>query len=206
VSDVVKQQRAERTYRALVRAAAVEIDRNGYAGTSLLRVSQAAGISVGALTFHFATKNRMAAAVEAQGSDATRSVAARAACVPASALHRVGELILTTVRLLEKEPLARAAARLGREHPCADGGWTAAWLPAIRELVRQAHAEGQLRPGADPETVTMLAAHLVTGAEARLREQGCLPTGDGTDVTGPLARLWDCVLYGISTDGQTGRR
>ncbi|WP_329488591.1 TetR family transcriptional regulator [Kitasatospora sp. NBC_01246] len=69
----MKQERAQHTRRALLRAAAGEFDQHGYAGTSLSRVSRAAGVTMGALTFHFPTKASLADAVRADAVELTRA-------------------------------------------------------------------------------------------------------------------------------------
>src|SRR3989337_2793252 len=50
---MVSQERAERTRQRLLQGAAAEFSLYGYGGTSLQRISKAAGVTMGALTFHF---------------------------------------------------------------------------------------------------------------------------------------------------------
>lgn len=68
------QERAARTRQNLVSAAAGEFDRDGYAGASLARIARSAGITTGALTFHFQSKEEMAAVVRTQGHAVTQAV------------------------------------------------------------------------------------------------------------------------------------
>ncbi|WP_371524689.1 TetR/AcrR family transcriptional regulator [Streptomyces sp. NBC_01283] len=60
---MVKQERAVRTRRALVTAAADGFSRAGYGPASLLDISRHAGVTSGALHFHFPTKAALASAV-----------------------------------------------------------------------------------------------------------------------------------------------
>ncbi|MFJ6186444.1 TetR family transcriptional regulator [Streptomyces sp. NPDC092295] len=228
------QERAERTRRAMVHAAAEEIDRGGYHGASLASISRSAGMSMGALTFHFPTKDRLVEAVQAlsvsmvretveaveavEAMDAAGSVAgadavdapagtdfpagtdsvAGAASVRAPSLGRARELILAISRLLAGEPVVRAAVRLGWERPSRED-WTASWLPRVGELLVQAHADGELRQDADPETVTALAAGLVQGLHCRM--------GAGADAhesLGQLTRILDVILRSLSAPGPGG--
>ncbi|MFI6054624.1 TetR family transcriptional regulator [Streptomyces violascens] len=205
---VVMQMRAARTRAAVLRAAAVEIDRDGYAGTSLVRICASAGISLGALTFHFPAKATLADELQARGSAMTRAAVSQVLALPASPLSLARAVLLTVARLLEEEIEVRAAARLTRERPCeAAADWTAAWLPELHHLLEQAGADGQLSGSVDPEAVTALTAHLVTGVDAHLRLRARTgPDPDpGTeaprDVIGQLAEVWDIVLYGASTTG-----
>lgn len=198
---MVTQPRALRTRRTLVCAAAAQVDRYGYHGTTLLRVCRAADISMGALTFHFPTKGQLADALQERGRAMTLTAVHEAVVVPASPLRQARALVLSMARLLEKETEVRAAARLSRERNSSGTGWTGAWLPHLSELLDQAHADGQLRAEADPETVTMMGAYLIVGAEAHLRHRahaGAPNDPTATDTVGQLARVWDLILYGIS--------
>ncbi|WP_412077152.1 TetR family transcriptional regulator [Streptomyces xanthophaeus] len=195
---MVTQPRALRTRRALMREAAAQIDRHGYEGTSLLRICRAAEISMGALTFHFPTKANLADALEERGSRAIQAVVNQALSVPASPLRRARVMVLAIARLLENETEVRAAARLTRERPSARSEWTVNWLSGLRELLDQAHAEGQLPTAADVETVTVMAGYLLAGVDAHVRHRAyaTAPDAPHSDAVGQLARVWDLVLYG----------
>jgi AcrR family transcriptional regulator len=211
---MTKQERAERTRRALVGAAAQEINRSGYAGTSLVRVCQGAHVSMGALTFHFPTKGDLAEEISALGGEAARAVADRAARSGLPALRAVVELTLELARLLERDALTRSAARLARERAETAGAWTAAWLPTVRCLLGRADEEGLLFPDAAPDRVAALVVYLVTGVEAGLRGAGppvaeAAPRADTgqtvacSDATAAcqLRRAWELVLTGIAAPG-----
>lgn len=62
---MVKQERAARTRETLIRSAAQIFDREGFSVASLTGISSLAGVSNGALHFHFASKAALADAVEA---------------------------------------------------------------------------------------------------------------------------------------------
>ncbi|MGA4846472.1 TetR family transcriptional regulator [Streptomyces sp. G5(2025)] len=190
-----------RTRHALLVAAAEQIDRHGYDGTSLVRVCRAAGISMGALTFHFPAKDKLADALQEQGRSATEAVVNQALAIPASPLRRARALVLAVARLLQTHTEVRAAARLARERLDTDADWAGSWLPPLRDLLEQAHAEGQLRTTADPETVTVTAAYLIAGVDSHVRQRAHAPdTGaPHLDAAGQLARVWDLLLYGAAT-------
>lgn len=62
-----QQQRAERTRRRIVAAAAEEFAETGYPSATLHRIARGAGVTMGALTFHFPTKAALAQAVRQAG-------------------------------------------------------------------------------------------------------------------------------------------
>lgn len=181
-----------RTRRLILRAAAEEFDRHGYAGTSLNSVTRSAGISIGALTFHFPTKPDLADAVQAAGIVLTRHVAGRVAGLPASPLARARALTLAIARLLEEDTTVRATARLTRERSI-DSAWTDAWLADMTELLNRAHADGWLRSQVTPEAFAESARFLITGIEEYVRRT----TSDATAVR-RAAHTWDLLLYGAA--------
>ncbi|MFJ5802845.1 TetR family transcriptional regulator [Streptomyces decoyicus] len=194
---MVRQERAARTRAALVRAAAEEIDRSGYDGTSLNRVVNAAGISMGALTFHFSTKGELADEVQSQGSRAARTVADHATAGSGPALHAVIDLTLGLARLLEEDPVVRSAARLARERPDSPA-WSSAWLPAVHSLLAQAQRDGQLHPAALPETIAALVVHLVAGTETYVRARPAVAETARVSTVVQLGKIWQLALTGIS--------
>lgn len=194
-SAVVKQERGVRTRNHLISVAAAEFDRNGYDGTSLSRLSRSAGISIGALTFHFAAKGELASAVEDSGRAATRRVVEGVTARGGPALDTVSALVLALGRLIETDAAVRAAARLTQERIGAGPDWCGCWLPDVKELLEQAAEQGQLDPEVDPCPVTLLTAHLVGGVVTRVRRgRGELPGA----VTGELRELWRLIRRGIA--------
>ncbi|WP_052442621.1 TetR/AcrR family transcriptional regulator [Streptacidiphilus neutrinimicus] len=190
------QERAARTRQALVCAAAREFDRNGYAASSLARITRSAGISVGALTFHFASKEDLAAEVRVHGHAAT---VATVRTVPrqSEAVLWVISLTLALATLLEEDVAVRAAARLTREQPEGGPDWSSAWVPAIRERLGQPRQDEAL-PGTARAALAALATHLLTGVEAEIRQLVSLDqTPDGRP-TARLARIWDLIRQGLA--------
>lgn len=193
---MVKQERAARTREALVQAAAAAFDCVGYEAASLAQVSKAAGISMGALTFHFPTKDQLASAVQVRGARVTRTVAETVAGEHARPLQSVIDLTLEVARLLDEDIVVRAAARLTRERPDHGSSWRAVWLPMVESLLAEA-AERELRPGVDTQTVLTLTAHLMTGTETYVRHCACAPE-EQESAKDQLSRVWQLVLPGIS--------
>lgn len=223
------QERAARTRRTLVSAAACEFDRSGYAGASLVRIARSAGISLGALTFHFSNKEELAEVVRAKGHDATVAVVdqvvdqLRARQEPP--VEAVVTLTLALAGLLEADLCVRAAARLTRELPGCTPDWTSAWVPVIGECLGRGGGSGRVGSVADPAHVadpadpadpafvadpanppdpaalTVLATHLVAGAEADLRRRAGHEEEPAGRTAAQLARIWDLVLGGFRSRG-----
>ncbi|MFI1718267.1 TetR family transcriptional regulator [Streptomyces litmocidini] len=188
-----------RTRQALIRAASEEFDLYGYDGTSLARISSAAGMSIGAVTFHFPTKVHLADTVQEEGLSVTLAALERLSAEMMTPLRMVIDLTLELTRLMEQEPSVRAAIRLGRERPGTEA-WSDAWLPTVRGLLDRAYESGQLRTDALPADVTTLVEHLTSGAEAYLRRRmGSDPAFESA--VAQLKRVWHLALVGVSAEG-----
>ncbi|MFD9860230.1 TetR family transcriptional regulator [Streptomyces alboflavus] len=211
------QERAARTRALVVRAAAGLFARDGYGDVTYRQIAAAAEVSVGSLTFHFASKSELADTVQAEGAQAARAAVERVTDAGGPALGQVLALTVELTRLLEDDVCAWAALRLMRERQGA-GQWSQLWLPTVHALLVEAHKEGQLRDSARPEDLSTLVEHLVGGTETYLRdriggvgaqeEAGARETA-GTreeyeDAAARLQRVWSLVLEGVAptTTGQ----
>ncbi|MFF3095116.1 TetR family transcriptional regulator [Streptomyces cyaneofuscatus] len=202
----MKQARSARTRQALIEAAAGEFDRHGYAGSSLAQISKAAGISMGALTFHFSSKEELAATVRSRGHHATTAVVHQVSAAEAAPAQAVVQLTLALARLLEEEAVVRAAARLTQEQPGAATDWDSAWAPTISDWLQAPGAEGS-----DPAAFSTLATLLVLGTEADMRRRATALAAGHSPVQ-QLSRVWELSLSGAATphgagsgDGVPGR-
>ncbi|WP_369185623.1 TetR family transcriptional regulator [Streptomyces sp. Y1] len=112
--DQVRQEKARRTRGRLLEAGAELFDRSGYAGATLGEIAAAAGVTKGALYFHFTSKEELAGAVFAQAERSLRAACGsrRTATSPLQALIDAGHWLADA---LGSDPLIRAAFRLGRE-------------------------------------------------------------------------------------------
>ncbi|MFD6618787.1 TetR family transcriptional regulator [Streptomyces albidoflavus] len=195
---MTKQQRALRTRTALVRAAAVEFDRDGYAGASLAQIRDAAQISMGAVTFHFATKAELADAIEGASRTMAADVAARVMTDGPPSLHLAARFTLELTGLLEREVVVRAGARLARERP-GSPEWSSAWVPALRRMLERLHVEGSLPPSAAPDLLVALVMCLLEGMDAALRRSRRTPNpAEPGSFVGELARFWQIIFAGVN--------
>ncbi|MGY1456337.1 TetR family transcriptional regulator [Streptomyces sp. SS8] len=188
---MMRQERASRTRQALLAAAAGEFDRRGYAGASLAGIARSAGISLGALTFHFASKEELSKAVREQGNAATRALVTRTAADREPPVQWVVSLTVELVELLQRDASVRAAARLDREAADPRYSWRGVWSPVISERLRSA-TEEERPAGMDTAVLAALAVHLVCGMEATLPHRS-RSDGDHGGAT-LLARIWRQIL------------
>jgi AcrR family transcriptional regulator len=164
---VTKQARSENTRLHLVRSAAELFDSNGFAGATLEDVSRAAGVTKGAFYFHFASKDELAGAIQAEAC-----ALLRAAVYRNSGRHpAVQSLVDITHELggwLETEPVVRASFRTARE--CGHRGtpfldFYTDWLATVETLLASARRAGELRDAVGVEETATLVLTVSSGVE-----------------------------------------
>ncbi|MFI6845871.1 TetR/AcrR family transcriptional regulator [Kitasatospora sp. NBC_00085] len=162
---MVKQERAGRTRQAVLLAAADTFAEAGFESASLVDISRRAGVSKGALYFHFVSKQALADGVRAAAAREIGSAALRARRGAGPAVQGLIDFSHELARLLREDVVVRAGVQLAQG---ARGGAGAAWqslTAAFRRLLDRAADAGELRPGVDgrqaAELLTTLAAGLV---------------------------------------------
>lgn len=160
---MAKQERAVRTREALIRAAAEVFGREGFTVASLTAISARAGVSNGALHFHFASKAALADAVE-------DAALARLRALTGAPLPRGGpggrlqHLVTAThglARGLTHDTVLRAGFDLsGDPARVPHANLREQWQLWVEGVVERAGDEGELRPGVAPEgaVTTVVAA------------------------------------------------
>lgn len=156
-----RETKADRTRRRILAAAAHEFAQHGYGGASLRRIATAAELQVGSLSFHFASKDELVAAVLKDGVDSAReALETSLAAVPADAdpttrlraalvghleaLHASDDRAASVVRMVETLPPDLRAAHVEHERRFA-GVW-------LREI-RQGQDAGAIRADLDPRAL-----------------------------------------------------
>ena len=113
---MVKQERALRTREALIKSAAAVFDREGFRVASLTVISDQAGVSNGALHFHFASKAALADAVEDAAAHRLGRITAAARSEPGSALQLLVDATHDLARALHDDVVLRTGFELSGDH------------------------------------------------------------------------------------------
>ncbi|MEV0189109.1 ScbR family autoregulator-binding transcription factor [Kitasatospora purpeofusca] len=188
---MARQARALATRQTVLRAAAEVFDERGYAGATMAEILDRAGVTKGALYFHFPSKEELALAViEGQG-------AWLATWQPASdsPMQTVIDLGHAFAHSLLDDPLLRGSIRLTIEHGTFTQpqiGAYQGWTDAARELLERARDAGELRPGVRPAA----AAGVITGAVTGIQLSSQVLT-DRKDLLQRMADLWALLLPGL---------
>lgn len=187
---MARQERAERTRTIILDAAAAVIDERGFKGASLADILAKAGVTKGALYFHFSSKEELARAiVEHQWT----------VDLPFIDDHIVG--LQTAIDMthafaynLRTDVRVRAAARLVIEANFADPSPEPylRWIGIVHEVLVKARERGDLRPEWNLEDVANWLAAVFMGIQV----QSDVLTGR-SDVHQRLAIMWKIALPGL---------
>ena len=166
----MRRERAARTRLAILEAAAEVFDRRGYDAATISEILQVAGVTKGALYFHFDSKEAVALGVLDQQDQ-------RLSVPPQST--KVQELVDTALvhaYRVRTDPVVRAGVRLslGRWAGGADpSGPFLRWREATSRLLRAAKENGELLPHVVPEE----SADVCVGAFAGVQSMSKALTG-----------------------------
>ncbi|WP_330343092.1 ScbR family autoregulator-binding transcription factor [Streptomyces sp. NBC_00557] len=163
---MVKQVRAARTRQSLIRAAAEVFAADGYALASLPAISRRAGVSAGALHFHFASKDALATEVESAAADSVEKLAERCRDAAGTSLQSLMSVMSGLLLAVADDPVVRAGFKLSgdpsRKGRAAMLGW---WHDCVRDLVLQAQRAGELADGVSPDDATTTIVAATVGME-----------------------------------------
>lgn len=160
----------------------------------MAQVAGSAGVTKGALYFHFDSKQALARAVIDENLGATTAIGMRVLSGGYCALESLVRISAGVAELTEN-PLTRATVRLtmensklvfGEETPHED------WIKTCENLIHRAIAEGSIRPDID---VSVLAGFLVSAHTGVDTVTGMVPARE--DVLQRLEEMWKMVLPGI---------
>jgi TetR/AcrR family transcriptional regulator, repressor for uid operon len=165
---VVKQARAAVTREQILRGAAEVFDRYGYGAATLSDVIAQAGVTKGALYFHFSSKEHLARTVIEQQHALSVGPARQRLDEHAPGLESVIRLSQGLAGQLMEDVVVRAGIRLTLEQ----GTFGAAvsnpyrdWVAVTEQLLRRAIDEGDLRDSIKPTALARLVVGAFTGVQ-----------------------------------------
>jgi AcrR family transcriptional regulator len=194
---VARQQRAEESRRKLLRAAAEVFDERGFALATLSEIHNRAGLTKGALYFHFGSKEELAAAVVEQEADWYAE-----APQDGPPLQTVIDLTHGFALALIRDVRIRASARLVLEHTYTepDGSSHRAWAERLAGLLTLAREAGDVRP----EIASDAVAELIVGSFLGIQILSQLFT-DRADLEQRITLFWQSMLPGLVPQARQAR-
>ncbi|MER5996693.1 ScbR family autoregulator-binding transcription factor [Streptomyces viridosporus] len=198
---MVKQERAVRTRQSLVRAAAEVFAQEGFVSASLTEISKRAGVSNGALHFHFESKLTLARAVENEAARIVRTIAEPADDTEPDALQRLVDVTHDVMGRLVKDVVIRAGFELSGQPAAHDGvmDLRTQWCGWVEQVCHEAEREGSLAEGVSAADTAVTVAGATVGFVL-------LGADDRTWVSqDTLVRFWDLVLPRIASPAALSR-
>ncbi|MFC6485855.1 MULTISPECIES: ScbR family autoregulator-binding transcription factor [Streptomyces] len=160
--NVARQERAVRTRRAILEAAAAVFDERGYEAATIADILARAGVTKGALYFHFCSKQELAQGVLdeqfVEGGVPPRE----------SKLQELFDVAMVLAHRMRRQPLLSAGARLSLEPEMREifgGGSVPGWIGVVEELLAQAKAQGELLPHVNPAETAWIMSASWTGVQ-----------------------------------------
>ncbi|MFJ4963303.1 A-factor receptor protein [Streptomyces sp. ADI96-02] len=160
---MAKQDRAIRTRRAILMAAAETFEKHGYQAATITQILKVAGVTKGALYFHFTSKEDLALGV-LDAQEPPESVPEQ--------LLKLQELIdlgLLFSHRLRTSLLARAGVRLSMDQQAQGldrSGPFLRWQEATHRLLAQAKHNGELLTHVNPTETADLYVAAFAGIQA----------------------------------------
>ncbi|MGP4089658.1 ScbR family autoregulator-binding transcription factor [Streptomyces sp. KR55] len=161
---MTKQERGLRTRQVLIRSAAEVFEQRGYVQTRLADISSQAGMSTGALHFHFPNKAAVADAVEAAAAEALHRSARVAGRSPVNALQTLTDISHVFAFLLSHDVVVRAGVQLACDTARSPSlNFHQKWWNCVSRLLLQAADEGSLADDVSLHDLTAVVVGATTG-------------------------------------------
>ncbi|PRH78198.1 TetR family transcriptional regulator [Streptomyces solincola] len=193
---MASQARGVRTRRQLLEAAATTFLEHGYEGASIGEITQRAGLTRGAVYFHFASKEELAQGVldEAVTTEGVRSQPIR--------LQELVDAAMALAYRLPREPVLAAALRLAVDKGVRGSLRTAwpEWIELLAGILEDAVRRGETLPHVDPGEAARLVMSSWTGAALVLDG-----VPDGHDLEHHVGTLLDYLLPSIAVPAVLAR-
>lgn len=185
---MAKQERALRTREALVKSAAEVFDREGFRVASLTTISNRAGVSNGALHFHFVSKAALAEAVEEAAGHRLDHITRRATGGP-NALQCLVDATHDLARGLREDVVLRAGFGLSSDLSYGGGqDLRLEWRRWVEGTLKRADGEGALTENLPAQDVMLAVVAATVGFEV-------LGTRDAAWLSyRTLTRFWQLLL------------
>ncbi|MEU3902125.1 ScbR family autoregulator-binding transcription factor [Streptomyces sp. NPDC045251] len=196
---MVKQERAARTRRSLIKAAAEVFAEVGFVPASLGVISARAGVSSGALHFHFATKGVLAEAVEEEAGETVRRLTEAAQAQQGDSLQALVDATHELMRVLAQDVVVRGgfelAGDIGRR---ATSPLRRQWQLWVEDSFRRAERSGALAEGVHWADAARVVVAATVGMEV-------LGGGDAAWLSRQnVTRFWEVMLPRLTGDRNRG--
>ncbi|MEU9080665.1 ScbR family autoregulator-binding transcription factor [Kitasatospora sp. NPDC004745] len=193
---MVRQERALRTRRLILEAAASVFDEFGYEGATIGEVVSRAGVTRGAVYFHFASKRDLAQGVVEE--QFVQDGVPERVCK----LQEFVDTGMVVAYLMPRDPLLSAGARLSLGQDVFDdlgGGAIPGWIGRLEALLTAAGERGELLPHIVPADTAWLVTAAWTGVQIQSQK-----LSGRADLEQRVAGLFQHLMPSIAVPGVLG--
>ncbi|GAA1953932.1 ScbR family autoregulator-binding transcription factor [Agromyces allii] len=165
---MVQQERARVTRDKIMFGAADVIRRVGYAAATLGEIGEAAGVTKGALYFHFASKEEIARALIEEQHSSTRAAAVEIIESGGPAVELMMRLCADLAVRLVDDPIVRAGITLTTDTSTLDTPLQDPyrdWMGTFEELASQAERAGETKTRVKPDALARFIIPAFTGVQ-----------------------------------------
>ncbi|MGK5733602.1 ScbR family autoregulator-binding transcription factor [Streptomyces sp. URMC 124] len=189
---MAKQARAIHTRRLILEAAGEVFDEYGYESATIAEILGRAGVTKGALYFHFASKEELARGVLSE------ALTTEGVMPQESRLQEWVDVGMVLAHRLPREPLLSAAIRLSADRKARDlfGTSWPGWIAFIAGQLATAKEQGEVLPHVDADRIATLFVSAWTGVEIL---STAMDGGDSLEER--VALLYDTILPGVAVPG-----
>ena len=202
---MAKQARAHATRESIVQAAAVVFSNQTYAQATLGEVLREAGVTQGALYFHFDSKQALAQEVIDRQHQLFLEAGKRLLDMPARGIPAMIALSRELASQITTSALVRAGLRLSTEsvdvfaetakQPYED------WIAICELFVRRAMVEGDISSQHDASRVATFVIATFSGVQALSQART-----HWADISDRLEEMWEFLLNGVRSQSAEADR
>lgn len=192
------QQRAVQTRGRVLVAAAEVFARTGFLAASMNDIVEAAGVTKGAVYFHFPSKEALAVAIVEEQFARWPPIVASVIEHSPDALTSIVVLTYEAASRFRDDVLTTAGIRLSFERELVNAAMPTpfvGWIGILQELFIRARREGHLRPGLQAAPT----ARALVGAFFGIQHVSEILT-NRTDLEIRLDEFWKVFLVGVAVD------
>lgn len=178
-----------------MRGAAETFEKQGYVGASVGTIIENAGLTKGALYFHFRSKDELARHIVAEQHAISIAAVEAIGREEALAIEQIVMLCHEMARQIVHDPIVRAGIRITLELSADEQGPTDPyldWINACEQLARRAIEQGDLRSDIDPPRFARFVIGAFTGVHTVSQV-----LAHRTDLEQRVDDMWMFLLPGI---------
>ncbi|HEV3172558.1 MAG TPA: ScbR family autoregulator-binding transcription factor [Actinocrinis sp.] len=194
-----QQERAQRTRDTVLRAAGEAFAEKGFLGTSMADIFARAGVTKGALYFHFSSKEELAFAVISAGEELGNVVVQEVLASDAPPLQKLIDISIRWASYIQTDPIVRANVRLiveqgtySRDVPNSYDPWE----QVASLLLKDAQERGELERSVDVKALAEFIVAAFTGAQIV-----SYATSGYKDLVRRVENMWQLLLVGLVPQG-----